>query len=423
MRIAAAIFLISALVTTACDRGAGGSTPVAASCTNEATATAVIADEETAVAASTPPRIPRIFRADAEWECRLKRGLMTEQDFGGPGWRVYESGRDTVSGLDPNAEAACGVPLPERSQGVAALFTGDPEPASRQLVHSVIDVGETHARLLFDALRFSCGGPQSELAKIIPFEQFGDETIAIEDPRPFFDVRILIRTGGLVSAYTSASVDRAVVEEVMARSYHRLSAIGPLDDREPPDVADCETLASNDALSQALVGIQDLGPGWLNDPPADCPTLADTSRCFAGYQGVASERRTRLITQRTATFQVVARFDGDGANRMLDDLRAATATASECSEGTQQDYKTYSFYPMPDPYFGDESVAWVTANAGAWNYQVAIRRDELLTVITMAYHEPSRIDPLRALRTIAADDDLQTALRVADERLHELADD
>jgi hypothetical protein len=332
---------------------------------------------------------------DEEVHCRLRRALLTEEDLGG-NWVASEFG--PRSGLDHHYEASandCGVWFPDVVGGLWASFdVGDPD-VDIFISHRLYGLEPGAAERVMLALNRSCGiasEPGSDgvsNVNALKDPELGDESIAYTG---MFDARwVITRVGSAISILTvhRDAPDGERLATLVAERMHRIGAVPggqPVEGQGCPPVDDAGD--RHDELQAALLVLEDLGQGWVEDPPEPCGLLGVTSDCDPGdlpepearlLQGFSSRRHGWLS-------QSIVRYQGDDADAAFERTRERLEGESRCTLTLGGDSLARTVVPVSGEPFGEDVLVWEVTVSGAAqdpvSWIVTLRRsgDTLLSV-------------------------------------------
>jgi hypothetical protein len=375
------------LASLACDRddGDGGS---GASCTNDATASAVLDLE---LPEEVDPRTPVQYLPDDENECRLRRALFEPSDFGSD-WGYSSLGPSQV---DPGRlTLACGVSLAEARAGVAADFQPLSQIESDErverfhlLAHYVIALEEGGASRALAAMRHSCNvlsndTEGSELVRVIDTPAIGDGALVFAESLGGWDEdedsstlhRIWAAEGDMLVGVIATSETDVDLEALARESISRLDSIGTLrePDEEPYLGEGCVPAEpgrqDSDALMAGLLTIEDLDAGWIELAPNTCVPLDVTSNQCELLQlpEPTHVAEVSFYAHLRTLNQWIGRFEPDDADAFERGVRRIAGINGACDVRVGEMSSTWTFDEFDASFLGDGVIGWlVTIESGS----------------------------------------------------------
>lgn len=372
-------------------------------CTNDATATAIVAINVRNLTAGpvgtrlrgigTETPAPFVF-LDDEVTCRIRKVLLDAGDLGGD-WRRSrlsspEFGADRVF---QDQAGACGVPLTYLISGLRAIFEKGPHPTPPPtipdtprplqglLYDSVLVFKHGTAAEMMSASRRSCGlnatpsagGPPRSGVQATPFSvpTIGDETIAFTTSQlGDTQFELLIRRGDVVerlilfgqdsSMSALGAIARLQDAKIAAQGDYLQPTPGPVVAATPtPDPA-----STYGILLSALPAPDELANGWI-----------------PGHSGVDFDGRILGFCRDAAplpagSYTASGSYDGNGLGRsgavgiglslynqedaaaFMDAVRSGAAFPDGCGGSVRQIDVTWKVERLALAPLGDQSVAW-----------------------------------------------------------------
>jgi hypothetical protein len=420
MRRAAFLLVCASLATLAliaCGGGSGASPRVAADdppCTNDATATAIIAARRSARTAevSPPPGLPLV--PDDEAHCRLRRALLTAADLPA-GWSARDS-----KGLDRAYEddyVGCNTPLPVPVAGLTVDFEREdaPEGEFQAILQRVYALQAGRGADVMSALKRACSMLASSAEgaegsyELIEMPSLGDELIAVRDAFGIGDSlgdpearnadSVYIRRGDVVSLLTFWTMGDLDLRRVAEIADAKLATTGPIPEPTPVTGQGCATSPTPEServneVSPGLLTLGDMPVGWVHDPPGPCGRIDGEGQCEdSGHPYSPPTPVVRASTgfsgyRNSYVGNAVGLYKTGQARAFMEGLRQRVGAPSQCYASMDGKWFEWRFDPLEAPGVGEDAIAWhVTTQGRDRNidvYLLAIRRGRAVSVLSLS---------------------------------------
>jgi hypothetical protein len=434
--VAVSLLLCGVVLGLACDSDGN---PETALCTNEETVEALRSDDRTSYADGKRPIYPGL--PDDEIQCHLRRAILTLDDLGG-GWEPALS-----SSGSGRATAPCFLPIPGVVADVGVGYEAANEDEIGFISHSIVLMEDGHAPKLMEALRRTCrllgARPEEDSSFGSGFSvdesvDFGDDSLTLEESSGGSVVQYVVeRRGSTVSILTLSKAETGEdIHKLAQATTERLARLGPMPEPTPFAGSGCEVdegpyAEQDQELARALITIEDLDEGWVEDPPSDCPFVrGDEFYCTNAIDEPTPVRAAEITIIRGRIARIggfshaVELYEGDDAESLFDALDERNVESS-CEATTGDTDFTWSFQPIEETAFGDESEAWFASTSGLpagrelnW-YIVWIRRGDHVAWVGYSSELPpfSSAEPSEFFI-----DEFFEIVAIADRKLSELTD-
>jgi hypothetical protein len=363
-RILTALLTLTALtlaaLTVACGSDASTKDVSGTPCTNDATREAVRSENATTAS----------FRSvDTELRCILRRALLTPDDAP-DGWTCMEC--DTTDYPPEIPATDCGIAYPDVINGVRATYLDDD---ARVIGHVLYAVEDGAGERIFAALHHSCGLLEQEddslqkVEVIDDFPRFGDDSVATLfqlDERSVTTKTLQARYGNVISVIVTSEDSPVPLEDLARLVDKRIKALPDIPRAESQDLTPpCGITPTPEAdprtsiIETALIELEDVGAGLVEDAPSFCLPKRRATTCPAAPTPSAEVTRTFRRGQGFTLNEHLALFEVGKAEQALAFFAGDGSAIDTCTQ-TFDDDTTYTVTAMriaSDP-FGPDVIAW-----------------------------------------------------------------
>lgn len=310
---------------------------------------------------------------DEESHCRLRRALLTKADlpgrWGTAPFSSYESRRMYEVGV-----SECATEFPDTIAGLESNYTRSDVDEVTAVWHQVVAVKAGAGERIMAALRRNCllqaepdeDGAPSNVGNVI-IDASGDRITFTFTLSGVVAYNTVVRDHDVISLLTVVDEQLADGSALAELIEERLKLVGPIQE-EPVDGLGCApeptAVPSADAevLQEALLVLDDMPVGWVEDPPEPCGLLNVESDCEAGVSPAPDASAVSQFRGRDRALRhYVGLFDGeDDAEEMVDGWSQLLDETPQCSQNVgESESWEHTWHRVGGSPFGEDALVWL----------------------------------------------------------------